>query len=119
MKNKKRLVLSLLCFAIISVFSTFFATNTIFAVEYTYDCDINGITAHFTYTLNEDNKIEDLKCTNKGELTGNITIPSLIDGKEVVSIGGYAFSGASNVTGVAIPDSIEEISYNAFENCTN
>ena len=120
MKNKKNLTLSLICLAIIACFSTFFGTSVIFAAdEYTYSCNINGVTANFTYNLNEENKIENLKCTNSSELTGNVTIPGLIEGKEVVTIGDNAFKGASNITGVVVPDSVKTIEYNAFTDCTN
>jgi len=119
MKNKKSLTLSLICLAIIACFSTFFGTSVIFAAdEYTYSCNINGITANFTYNLNEENKIENLKCTNSIELTGNVTIPGLIEGKEVVTIGDNAFKGASNITGVVVPDSVKEIKNNSFTDCT-
>ena len=120
MKNKKSLTLSLICLAIIACFSTFLGTSVIFAAdEYTYSCNINGVTANFTYNLNEENKIENLKCTNSSELTGNVTIPGLIEGKEVVTIGDNAFKGASNITGVVVPDSVKTIEYNAFTDCTN
>ena len=119
MKNKKSLTLSLICLAIIACFSTFFGTSVIFAAdEYTYSCNINGVTANFTYNLNEENKIENLKCTNSIELTGNVTIPGLIEGKEVVTIGDNAFKGASNITGVVVPDSVKEIKNNSFTDCT-
>ena len=120
MNNKRNLTLSLICLAIITCFSTFFGTSVIFAAdEYTYSCNINGVTANFTYNLNEENKIEKLKCTNSSELTGNVTIPGLIEGKEVVTIGDNAFKGASNITGVVVPDSVKTIEYNAFTDCTN
>ena len=119
MKNKKSLTLSLICLAIIACFSTFFGTSVIFAAdEYTYSCNINGVTANFTYNLNEENKIENLKCTNSIELTGNVTIPGLIEGKEVVTIGDNAFKGASNITGVIVPDSVKTIENDAFADCT-
>ena len=120
MNNKRNLTLSLICLAIITCFSTFFGTSVIFAAdEYTYSCNINGVTANFTYNLNEENKIENLKCTNSSELTGNVTIPGLIEGKEVVTIGDNAFKEASNITGVVVPDSVKTIEYNAFTDCTN
>ena len=120
MNNKRNLTLSLICLAIITCFSTFLGTSVIFAAdEYTYSCNINGVTANFTYNLNEENKIENLKCTNSSELTGNVTIPGLIEGKEVVTIGDNAFKGASNITGVVVPDSVKTIEYNAFTDCTN
>ena len=120
MNNKRNLTLSLICLAIITCFSTFLGTSVIFAAdEYTYSCNINGVTANFTYNLNEENKIENLKCTNSSELIGNVTIPGLIEGKEVVTIGDNAFKGASNITGVVVPDSVKTIEYNAFTDCTN
>ena len=77
---------------------------------------INGITVNWQYELNESNQIEDLKCTNPIDLTGNITLPSTLDGKTVISLKEEAFKGA-NITGLEIPDSIKKIGYNAFKDC--
>lgn len=79
---------------------------------------INGITVNWQYELNESNQIEDLKCTNPIDLTGNITLPSTLDGKTVISLKEEAFKGA-NITGLEIPDSIKKIGYNAFKDCEN
>lgn len=118
---KKRLTMLAICLMLIASFSVCLTlNNNLFASEEsTYTCEINGVTANFTYNLSEDNKVEKLKCTNKNDLTGNITIPGLIDGKEVISIGSNAFSGAANITGVILPETIETIEYSAFSNCTS
>ena len=80
---------------------------------------INGVTVNWSYKLNEANQIEELKCTNISVLIGNITVPSAIDGKTVISIGSFAFKDAINITEVTIPNSVEKIGISAFENCTN
>lgn len=86
---------------------------------YTAQTTINGITANWSYKLNESNQIEDLKCTNVGDLSGSIAIPSKIEEKTVVSIGNAAFKGATGITEVVIPSSVKKIGYSAFENCTS
>lgn len=86
---------------------------------YTTTSVINGVTVNWQYDLNESNQIEDLKCTNPEDITGNVAIPSTLDGKTVISIGNEAFKSATGITGITIPSSVEEIGYSAFENCTN
>lgn len=48
-----------------------------------------------------------------------INIPDSIDGKPVIEIRGYFLRGNENVVEINIPDSITEVSYEAFEFCTN
>ena len=79
---------------------------------------INGVTVKWEYELNDLNQIENLKCTNPAELTGNIMIPSSLDEKTVVTLGNNAFKSAKGITEIRIPSSIIEIGYGAFENCT-
>ena len=95
-----------------------FSTMVNAADTQTATSTINGVTVNWTYTLNDAGQIENLKCTNPSVITGNINIPSTLDGKTVVEIGNEAFKSATNVTGVTIPNSITKIKYNAFENCT-
>ena len=78
---------------------------------------MNDVTVQWTYTLNEVGQVENLKCTNPTELKGDITVPSELQGKTVVSIGNEAFKSANNVTGVTISNSIKSIGYDAFANC--
>jgi hypothetical protein len=59
----------------------------------------------FTYT-NTNGTITITGYTGPG---GNVTIPSIIDGLPVTSIGSYAFQWFTNLTGVSIPDSVTNI----------
>lgn len=86
---------------------------------YTTTSVINGVTVNWQYDLNESNQIENLKCTNPEDITGNVAIPSTLDGKTVISIGNEAFKSATGITEITIPSSVKEIGYSAFENCTN
>ena len=51
-------------------------------------------------------------------MSGDITIPSTLGGYPVKAIGSKAFSGASNITSITIPDSVTSIGTYAFYNCT-
>ncbi|MBQ8909982.1 MAG: leucine-rich repeat protein [Oscillospiraceae bacterium] len=51
------------------------------------------------------------------EICGDITIPSVLGGYSVTSIGDYAFSGHSSITCITIPDSVNDIGYGAFSWC--
>lgn len=79
---------------------------------------INGVTVNWEYEVNESNQIENLKCTNPTDLAGNITIPSTLDGKTVISLKNESFKGA-NITGLTIPNTLKSIGYGSFSNCAN
>ena len=95
-------------------------TGNVFATDtQTATSTINDITVNWSYELNASNQIEELKCTNTSALTGKITVPSTIEGKTVVTLGNEAFKSATQITEVIIPNTVKEIGYSAFENCTN
>jgi len=48
-----------------------------------------------------------------------IVIPGEIDGYIVQSISNNAFKGNTAITSVTLPDTIESVGANAFQNCTN
>ena len=50
--------------------------------------------------------------------TGAITIPSIINGMPVTSIGERAFYGCKALTGVTIPDGVTDVGYEAFRDCS-
>ena len=52
------------------------------------------------------------------EAMGNVAIPSAIDGCPVTSIGSYAFSDCTGLTGITIPNSVTSIGSYAFSGCT-
>ena len=51
-------------------------------------------------------------------ISGNLTIPSLIDGHHVSGINIQAFSGCSALTGITIPAGVGTIGNEAFYNCS-
>ncbi len=69
--------------------------------EYTTSNNTVTITAYNNFTANA------------------VTIPSQIDGKNVVAIGNGAFQLKSNITSVIIPDTVTAIGQMAFYNCAN
>lgn len=57
-------------------------------------------------------------------MEGALVIPASVTGTDgnsyaVTAIGNYTFSGCSGLTSVAIPNTINAISYKCFENCIN
>ncbi len=74
-----------------------------------------AVQAQFTYT------------TNNGTITitgyigpgGVVTIPNVINGRHVTSIGDYAFNGQSSLTNVTIANSVTNIGSSAFISCAN
>ena len=68
----------------------------------------------FRTQINNDGTIEIDLYTGHAS---TVVIPDTIDGKEVTVIGG--FGNHDELTAVVIPDTVKEISYNAFVNCFN
>ena len=70
----------------------------------------------YTYVELDDGTIEIRSYTGRRKY---ITIPEMIDGKPVTSIGDFAFSGESALREVWLPDCLTHIGRYAFENCSN
>ena len=69
----------------------------------------------YRYEVNDDNTITITKYTGSG---GDVTIPAVIEGKSVTSIGWGAFIECTGLTSVTIPDSVTSIREYAFNDCT-
>jgi hypothetical protein len=77
---------------------------------------IAGLQAQdFTYT-NTNGTITITGYTGPG---GNVTIPGTIDGLPVTSLGDWAFTAVSNLSSVAIPDTVTNVGDYTFLGCTN
>ena len=68
----------------------------------------------FTYTTNAGAATI---TGSSGLCSGNLAIPATIAGLPVRSIGSYAFSGSTNLTGITIPGSVTNIGSYAFYQC--
>ena len=69
----------------------------------------------YTYTVHS-NKASIVGCDTA--ISGDVTIPSVLDGYPVVGIDYYAFYCCTKMTSVTIPDSVTYIDYGAFASCT-
>ena len=89
---------------------------------------VNGITwTYYTVFNNVDGRYRAILGVLGGEssctavptsTTGAVTIPSVLGGCPVKSIGSSAFSGCSGLTSVTIPDSVTSIEQCAFLGCS-
>ena len=70
----------------------------------------------FTYKVLNDDTVEITGYRGKRKF---ITVPSIIDGKTVSSIGKNAFKGETKLRRVTLPETIKSIGEGAFYNCIN
>ena len=108
---KKRIVLLIILLIVLSIFKISYASNT-----YNATTTDNGKELSWSYELDDSNQIINLKCTNKSDIDGNVSIPIAINGRKVKSIGNEAFSGCNKLTGVEL-GKVEGIGKNAFRGC--
>ncbi len=83
----------------------------------TYNSDFITLSQGFKYTVQGDT----CTITDIGTCTDTFVVfPSTINGLTVTSIGREVFAGVENrITGIIIPNTITNIDYEAFKNCTN
>ena len=70
----------------------------------------------YEYTVLDDGTAE---ISNYSGIGGEVTVPNVLDGHTVSSIGSMAFMNCTALTGVTIGDGITTIKMLAFYNCTN
>ncbi|WP_321429181.1 leucine-rich repeat protein [uncultured Methanolobus sp.] len=76
---------------------------------------VTGPVADFTYIVNDTSVV----ITGYVGSSGNVIIPSTIEGLPVTCVGASAFKSNTNITSVTMPDSVTSIGDEAFEDCTN
>lgn len=122
MTKVKCLVLLFAATILMLVFPNIVSAATINATETTTTS--TGKVVNWSYELDSNNNIINLKCTNISAVSGELEIPSTIDGYTVLTIGNTknsyedgAFEECSGLIGVTIPNTVTTIGYRAFYNC--
>ena len=84
-------------------------------VTVSYDIDTTDKIQYLDYEI-KNGEVTITDCDKS--ITGELIIPSEIEGYPVVSIGSWAFGGCTGLTSITIPDSVTSIDYSAFYGCT-
>jgi hypothetical protein len=74
-----------------------------------------GSSEPYTFTASNGN----IAITGYTGSSNSITIPSVINGLPVTSIGDYAFDGQTGLTSLTIPNNVISVGNYAFQNCTS
>lgn len=81
-----------------------------------------GSNVKWKYNLNANNQINEIVCSNVGEVSGELIIPETIDGHKIIGLnevgGDGIFEGCTGLTKVTIPNTVREIGKYAFLDCT-
>ena len=91
----------------VSEFFDGFVTKAEAATEYT--------SGYYTYTVDKNEKATIVDVDTS--ISGNVVVPSIIDGYVVSQIGDFAFEKCSLITELFLPDSLIQIGYSAFKGC--
>jgi hypothetical protein len=97
------------------VVSLFFAT-VLTAAAGIHTVPTTGVAATLAYSVN-NNEVIITDCNE--DVSGELVIPSAIEGNSVTSIGSRAFANCTSLTSVTIPDSVTSIGSSAFSSCTS
>ena len=84
-------------------------------VTVSYDIDTTDKIQYLDYEI-KNGEVTITDCDKS--ITGELIIPSEIEGYPVVSIGSWAFGGCTGLTSITIPDSVTSIGINTFGGCT-
>jgi uncharacterized repeat protein (TIGR02543 family) len=103
------------CIAMKKIISWILSIAVVFAIlpAYTVSAATSG---YFTYAV-VNGTATITRCNTS--ISGDITIPSTIDGYRVTVIGNKAFYGCSSLTSIFIPDSVTYIGNYAFRECSS
>ena len=77
---------------------------------------VDGIA--WTYETDSNGNAVNVKPSDINSITGDVTIPSELDGHSVINMGDYAFQNCSGLTGITMPSSITSIAYGLFRGCS-
>lgn len=111
MKKYKKIISSVLAAAV-----TVISFNIHMSADENYI--ISSDDPRYSYLINENGTISIAANAHSSvSLSGNVTLPSSLDGRTVTGICKNGFSDQENITVVSVPDTITDIGSLAFANC--
>lgn len=102
--------LSLLFLLLTLTISLFYFNSTVYAAEETPASD-------FDYYVDDETGTVKIERYNGHDM--EVVVPAYIEGHPVTIIGDYAFEYNKHIMEIVLPNTIKEIKYAAFTNCTN
>lgn len=128
MLKNKRVLLVLILALFLLLIPNMVQAKSVEATETTTTS--TGIVVKWEYELDSNNDIVALMCANISEVSGNLTIPSTIDGYKVKGLGRVKWNHTNNyydvgtfekaygLQSVTIPNTVTVIGDDAFKQCT-
>lgn len=77
---------------------------------------VTALPGDYEYRVLEDDSAEIAKYTAEDK---NTSVPAQIGGRNVTSIGDYAFQNSSGLAGVELPEGLTAVGRYSFQNCSN
>lgn len=113
MKGLKKTLASALSFVIFTLCLSVHLTTADGSEVYTASAE----DSRYSYCVNSDGSVK-VKASDNASFTGELKIPSSLDGKNVTAVSDRGFIGQKLVTKLVLPETVSAIGESAFSNCS-
>ena len=113
MKGIKKAIASAISFVIFTLCLSVHLTIADGSEVYTVSTE----DSRYSYCENSDGSVK-IKASDNASFTGELKIPSSLDGKNITAVSDRGFIGQKLVTKLVLPEAVSAIGESAFSNCS-